>query len=185
MGIFDFLQHREQPDARANHAFDTEDRDLSLKIRKQRAELKERQLELENANMELKAELERMRIETQIETTKQQLAELKGYDDEEIVDDEGSSLDKMLMLLLTQIMSKNNTPVSAPNIPSQSLVTPPTQPEITTEQIQDFWGKIPKPQQKQLKKLKDTELSDVIQRYVPTLSDKDKDKVKAFVKAQK
>ena len=175
MGLFDVFK---QKDNRANHDFDSDDRNLSLKLRQQKADMKQKQLELETANMELKAELERTKLEIDLEKTKLQLDELRGVDEQDISED--TSIDKMFMLLITQMLAKNNTPVS---LSASEVVTPPQ--TITETEIQVFWDKIPKPQQKQLKKLNEAELTKVVQQYLPQLNDKDKDKVKEFVRNQK
>jgi hypothetical protein len=175
MGLFDIFR---QKDARANHDFDNEDRGLSLRLRQQKAALKEKQLELETANLELKSELERTKLEIDLEKTKLQLDDLRGIEEEEDTP-EGSAIDKMFMLFMTQLMNKNNTPVSAP----VSSVT--EYPSLTQEQMQEFWDRIPKNQQKQIKRLSITQLDNAVSTYIPNLTDKDKDKVREFIKAQK
>ena len=180
MGFWDIFQ-RKVKDNRINHDLDSEDRELSLKTRQAKAALREKQFELEAANLELKSELERTKLDYQLEKAKQDLEDLRGDDDTpENTDD--SILDKMLLTFMTTILTKNNTPVSVPV--TSGIVT--TSPTITQEQIQEFWSKLPKAQQKQIKKLNDLELSRAIDTYLPaTLNDKDKDKVKSFIKAQK
>jgi len=155
MGIFDIFK-KKQKDNRVNYDFEQEDRELSLKIRRQKAELK--QLE-----MQRQTELDRLEYEKRKIQIEQELEELRGvsFDEEE---ETGDSVDNTLITLLAGIFAKNNSSVSPPPIQQK-----PASVTLTNEQITEYLDSIPKPALKIAKNWNDEQLSKFLETQMPNL----------------
>jgi hypothetical protein len=156
MGIFDLFKRKEK-DNRENHSFDSEDRELSLKLRRQRAELKTLELQRES-------ELQRLEYERKKFQLMDELDELKGVYEEVSEEEPSNNSDNMLMTLLASILAKKE--VSPP------LIQPPTTSEInlSDEQIKSYIASIPKVALKIGKSWNDEQLTNFILSNMPNLN---------------
>jgi hypothetical protein len=162
MGFWNIFKRKEK-DNRTNHDFNEEDRNLSLEIRKQKAELK--RLELERESELRKLEFEKRKIQLQ-----EEIDELKGEDFEDY-EEEGSSSDAMLMMLLSKVLG------NSPQTTAETHTSPLNNSQVSAvdfseEQIKEIWEKLPNSYKKYAKGLTEESLRNLIKTQIPTASNK-------------
>lgn len=172
MAFFDFLKPKSDSSPKGGHVIDQEDREISLKLRQQRAELKTLELQRQSELQRLEYERKKMQLEDEI-------AEMNGaYDEEET---NSSPMDAMLMQILTRSMG-GQTSTGASNHP-QSISSTPVEVNLTDEQINDFIKQVPKNYLKVAKGMDHLQLTGIIKGYIPNISNDSLNKVITIVKA--
>lgn len=137
--------------------------DFTDEDRKHAAELK--RLRADTRKFEQEKEILRHKIE--LEQLKQDMQDLKGYNDEPD-SDSGSTPEMMLMALLAQVLSNRGTSQTASF--GTSATPPPTAAaencqELSDEQIQEYLSQIPKKYLKKLKLMDDGNKAALIRSY--------------------
>ena len=158
---------------KVRHTFDDEDREISLKIRQEKTEL--RRIQQETKVMQEKLKLERAKAE--LEDLKD---ELYGLDDEP--ETHSTNPDSLITTLLINAMLKdkaNTTSISNPydkisynnNIPQQN------QTELTDEEIDKLIDIVPKNVLKQSARADDALITRIITSKLPNLSPQSNDRM--------
>lgn len=164
MGLFGWLKSERQEKA---HAFDKEDRELSLQVRRQKAELAQQRAQLDLELMRLRAEREKADLEAQIADARARLDDMYS-DDEPEVDNGGSAADAMLMMLMSKMFQSPPAaapPASQPTPPS----APPSGDSISDEELQEMWEQVPSGYKKLARKMSDEQVAGYIRKQLPNI----------------
>ena len=161
MGLFNLFKQKAK-DNRANYDFDIEDREISLELRKKKAEIKKLQLERQ-------AELDRLEYERKLYELKADLEDLRGTFEEDETDNGNNNPDLMLMGLLAKILNKNS--------PQSSVEQPPQTQQasnlikLSDEQINGYLDSLPKHALKIGKSWSDEQIKTFIKANIPNIDE--------------
>ena len=158
MGVFNWFKKKKSTNA---YTFSDDDRNFSAKMRKIKAETK--QIELQCQLEEAKADLEELR------------ESLFESDEEE--DNKPQTADAMIMTLLMKAI--NGTGSSPPN----TIHSVSDHQNYSDEQITSVIQRLSKSDLKKLKKINDSDLSNVIRFKVPDINDLALNRAIALIRA--
>ena len=175
MGLFGNLFKREDKkeyDARYNHVLSDEDREFAAMIRKNKAEINQKEKELRLKTLQLEQEYKQKELEAKIAELNEQMSDSDDYDDGE--ENGGSDIDKILLAALMPMISKmtTNNSVGANNSPSPPTNVSLNAPaELSKEELQDYWNKVPYMTKKFIKSLNEEQLLQQLKQRFPNYSD--------------
>lgn len=168
------------PPIKKGREFSDEEREEAQKVRSFKQKIAEQKAEMELKAQEIRLEKDMIKQELEIEKAKIELEQLRETDEpdvSDVVDGDGINMDKMLMMMLMNVMQKNQTPAANTNIS-----TPQTSDKshidtaqnaagvsLTDEQIDGYIKKIPKIAMRKIKKLDDDALKVQILNINPNL----------------
>lgn len=157
MGLLSWIFKRKYPNH--NHDFGDEDRQLSMDLRLQKAELKR-----------LKSQLEIEREKLRVEEAKAELEDLRDtlYPPEE-EEEEGSvnTPETMILSLLMNAFKTNNVRTTT----TTPTGTTPSTLSLTDEQIKGYMEALPKDIREEMRKLSDQELKAIVKERVGNLTE--------------
>jgi hypothetical protein len=149
MGILDIFKKR---DPRNNHDFSLDERQLAAERTNTKFQLTKRKAELEIQ---------------QLERVRQDLEELRGDDYEE---QQGSNPeDTILATLLTKVLAGSSTQA----VHAAPIITTPTAPTYTDDQILDLWNSQDKKTQKMILAMPNNQIARIIKERLPSITDQE------------
>lgn len=166
MGFISWLFRRKELPPNVNHTFSNEDRELSLTLRRMKAEIKQLELEREK----IKAQIEKEKYLAELEDLKAQLYEDIPTEPEH----HGLNPDTLLTTFLLNLLNKGTivgNPPSTSTTPNSLTYNSPAPLELTPEQIKEIISKVPKQYLKIAKTLTDEQLKRLILGQIPNLSE--------------
>lgn len=140
-----------QEDARHNHSFSDEDRETSALLRRQKAEIKIKEMQLE-------AEIKRREQELRLQELEEQLGD---FNDEE--EEEGNSPEAMLMQMFAPLIASRLSP-------QQPTPAAPASLEVSREKLLQIYDELPNYVKKIAKKMSDEDIRTFIIGKVPNAS---------------
>jgi vacuolar-type H+-ATPase catalytic subunit A/Vma1 len=155
-------------DKRKVYPFDEQDRNVSVEIRKQRAEISKKKAELELEVAKLETEKKKQELELEIAETKAALDDFYEDDTDTETDDPTNALMQMFLskfMLNNQVTPNNTGTVDTLSVPVSSQV------HLEDNQIKAIVKKVPKQYLKLAKEFNDTQLSNYIKGQIPNVDD--------------
>jgi len=164
MGFFGLFKKK---DNRANHDFNKDDRELSLQLRQQQIEFKKQKQELDLELQRLKAEREKILLESQIDEMKEKL----GYFDNEEQEPENMT-DSLIQAAILKFIGNTPQSVQPLNVAvSESHSKTINKQHLTDEQINSYIEALPRHYFKIARKMSDEQLKVLISNQMPLLDE--------------
>lgn len=159
MSIISWFRRGNEEKEQNSHLFNDDERQLSLEVRRQRADLKQMQIELQRQTIEM----QRLRNQEQIEEMRERL----GYYDDDKEEEGENSIEKMLMMAVLSKMQGTAQPLTNPS--PATTVQPKT--SLSDDEIEKIVSSIPKIQKKMLLVMSDDKIAEIIKQRIPNIDD--------------
>lgn len=155
------------------HRFNDDERELSLELRRQKAEFSKKKNELDLELQRLEFEKRKAQLDADILEAKERVAEF--------YDDDAEPTDDKTDALLTVLLSKILTP--APVAASPSPPTSTMQSSLSDEQLREIIAQVPKQYLKAAKKMPEDTLKGIISARLPGLDTETMNRAVGMIKS--
>jgi hypothetical protein len=161
MGIFNFWKK-----SSSGHEIDSTDRDNSLAVRRQNAEIKQLENRLKMEEMRLESEARKLELQARIAEAQSSLDELQGEDEE--VSDTPDFNTILMTLALKFLQGKSDTstfsaPVGFPQT-SPTATASDVSPSLSDEQIDNMYKTLPDNVKKIAKTMSDEQIKNYLSK---------------------
>lgn len=168
MGIFDIFKKK-----KAESADDVELKEFRAAQNREKTELARARLQLDMQRAKLDSERQKIEMEIQIERARQELADLRGDDDDDEYEDDGDNPESMLMQVLGKVMEAKAAPAPVASAPTQS----------NKDKLISFWNAATAEQKNFIKKMQDEHIRDMIVQKMPDMDAQSISEGIAYVRA--
>lgn len=169
MGIFNLFRKNESE----KHELDNTDRETSLRVRRNNAEIKELEMRLRMEEMRLESEARKIELEARIATAKRNLEELQDEDEEEAAPD---NINSLILLLASKFLGGGLVPQTSqsnavPPTPLSAYTPSGTKPSLSDDQIESMYSTLPENVKKIAKNFTDDQIKEYLNKNGQSFDD--------------